>query len=99
MTHTIRFLDPVSETARRPLACGGVIMGAVFPPAGSNPGRNPWAWRLFYFGDQPAREGRAKDEDTAKGHLMAALAMTLAHAGLRPDPAHVDFHDQKVGCE
>ena len=59
-------------------------MGAVFPPVGNNPGRNPWAWRLFSFGANPARDGRAKDEQAAKDHLLDALAITLAEAGLVP---------------
>lgn len=59
-------------------------MGAVFPPAGNNPGKNPWVWRLFSFGANMARDGRAKDEQTAKSHLLAALALTLAEAGLVP---------------
>ena len=86
MTHTIRFLPPAYEGARIVLACGALRVGAVFPPAGNNPGQNPWVWRLFSFGEQPARDGRAKDETTAKGHLMAALALTLEMASLCPIP-------------
>jgi hypothetical protein len=80
----IRFAAPVYPGGRHCLLCGSVTMGAVFPPVGNNPGRNPWAWRLFSFGANPAREGRAKDETTAKGYLVEALALTLAEAGLQP---------------
>ena len=92
----LRFAAPLYPGGRHCLLSGSVTMGAVFPPAKSG---GKWRWTLFQFGANPARNGEAKDEAAAKGHLMAALAMTLAHAGLRPDPAHVDFHDQKVGCE
>jgi len=81
---TIRFAAPVYPGGRHCLLCGSVTMGAVFPPVGNDPGRNPWVWRLFSFGANPARDGRAKDETTAKGHLMAALALTLAEAALLP---------------
>lgn len=80
----IRFAAPLHEGGRHCLLCGSVTMGAVFPPVGSNPGKNPWTWRLFSFGANMARDGRAKDEQTAKGHLLAALALTLAEAGLVP---------------
>lgn len=80
----IRFADPIYEGGRQYLLCGSVTMGAVFPPLGINSGRSPWVWRLFPFGAGQAREGRAKDEQTAKGHLLAALAITLAEAGLVP---------------
>ena len=80
----IRFAAPVHPGGRHCLLCGSVTMGAVFPPAGNDPGSNPWVWRLFGFGANPAREGRAKTAETAKGHLLAALALTLAEAGLRP---------------
>ena len=84
MADHIRFAAPVYEGGRHCLLCGSVTMGAVFPPVGNNPVRNPWAWRLFSFGANPARDGHAKDEQTAKGQLLAALAITLAEAGLVP---------------
>ena len=80
MADTIRFAAPIHEGGRHCLLCGSVTMGAVFPPVGSG----TWGWRLFSFGANPARNGLAKDEQTAKGHLMAALALTLAEAGLAP---------------
>jgi len=80
----IRFAAPLHEGGRHCLLCGGIIMGAVFPPVGNDPGKNPWVWRLFSFGANPARDGRAKDEQGAKGHLLAAPALTLAEAGLGP---------------
>ena len=84
MNDTIRFAAPIHEGGRHCLLCGSVTMGAVFPPDKLRPGRNPWTWRLFGFGANPARDGNSKDEQTAKGHLMAALALTLAEAGLAP---------------
>lgn len=80
----IRFAAPLHPGGRICLLCGSVTVGAVFPPVGNNPGRNPWAWRLFSFGANPVRDGRAKDETTAKGHLTAAFALTLAEARLQP---------------
>ena len=84
MPGDIAFDQPSYPGGRIPLRCGDIMVGAVFPPAGNNPGRNPWAWRLFAFGDQPAWDGRAASEDRARGHLTAALALTLARAGLCP---------------
>lgn len=81
---TIRFAAPVYPNGRHCLLCGSVTVGAVFPPMGNNPGKAPWVWRLFSFGANPAREGRAKDETTAKGHLVAAFTLTLFEAGLQP---------------
>lgn len=75
----IRFAAPIFPGGRHCLLCGSVTVGAVFPPAG---GADKWRWRLFPFGANPSREGRAKDEVTAKGHLTAAFALTLAEAGL-----------------
>jgi hypothetical protein len=92
----IRFAAPLYPGGRHCLLAGSVTMGAVFPPAST---KGKWRWTLFQFGASPSRQGTAKDEAAAKGHLMAALAITLASAGLRPDPAHVDFSDQKVGSE
>jgi hypothetical protein len=84
---TIRFAAPVYPGGRHCLLCGSVTMGAVFPPL-HDPGTAnqnlAWVWRLFSFGANPARDGRAKDETTAKGHLLAALALTLAEAALLP---------------
>lgn len=83
---TIRFAAPIYPGGRICLLCGNVTVGAVFPPVGNNPGRNPWVWRLFSFGANPARDGRAKDEASAKGHLLTAFAATLREAGLAPMP-------------
>jgi len=80
---TIRFAASEYSGGCHCLLCGSVTMGAVYPPLG-DPGRNPWGWRLFSFGANPAREGCAKDETTAKGYLVEALALTLAEAGLVP---------------
>jgi hypothetical protein len=62
-------------------------MGAVFPPATHG---KKWRWSLFSFGANHAREGQARDEATAKGHLMAAFALTLAEAGLAPMEGYLD---------
>lgn len=78
----IRFADPPFQGGRHCLMCGSVTVGAVFPPFASESGR--WRWRLFSFGANPSREGSAKDENTAKGHLISAFAITLADAGLTP---------------
>jgi hypothetical protein len=86
MPDRIRFAAPVYLGGRICLLSGSVTMGAVFPPVGSNPGRNPWEWMLFQFGANPVRKGHAPDEATAKGHLLSALALTLAEAGLAPIP-------------
>lgn len=75
----LRFAAPLYPGGRHCLMCGSVTMGAVFPPAGSDP---RWRWRLLGFGANPSRDGAAKDEPTAKGHLMAALSLTLAEARL-----------------
>lgn len=95
-THTLRDLDaeqqPVIVFAaskysggRHSLLCGEITMGAVVPPISQC---SRWVWRLFSFGSNPPREGQAKDETEAKGHLAAALALTLKSAGLKPaDPA------------
>ncbi len=80
MADAIRFAAPLTEGGRHCLLCGSITMGAVFPPVGGG----TWVWRLFAFGANQSRDGRAKDEKTAKGHLMAALALTLAEAGLAP---------------
>jgi len=85
--HPIRFAAPVYPGGRHYLLCRSVTMGAVYPPLG-DPGTAKqnfaWVWRLFPFGANPGHEGRAKDETTAKGHLVEALALTLAEAGLAP---------------
>ena len=81
----VRFAAPVYPGGRHCLLCGSITVGAVFPPAGA--GR--WRWSLFGFGANPARAGGAKDEATAKGHLMAAFALTLVEAGLQPVPDEV----------
>lgn len=88
MSQTIRFAAPIYPGGRHRLLCGCVTMGAVFPPSLPN---DKWRWRLFGFGANPAREGEAKDEATAKGHLSGALALTLAEAGLstiKTDPTN-----------
>ncbi len=77
----LRFVAPVYPGGRHCLLCGSVTVGAVFPPVGAE---TKWRWRLFPFGANPSREGNAKDEQTAKGHLTAAFALTLAEAGLVP---------------
>lgn len=80
MADLIRFAAPLHEGGRHCLLCGTVTMGAVFPPVGGG----TWVWRLFSFGANQPRDGLAKDEQTAKGRLLAALALTLAQAGLTP---------------
>ena len=90
MADQIRFAAPVYEGGRRCLLCGSVTMGAVFPPTSDKAGRNHWRWSLFPFGANGAHEGRAKDEATAKGHLLAAFAITLAEAGLTPIATEAD---------
>ena len=86
MADPIRFAAPVYLGGRICLLSGSVTVGAVYPPVGSNPGRNQWEWVLFQFGANPIRRGHASDEATAKGHLLSALAITLAEAGLAPIP-------------
>lgn len=81
---TIRFAAPMSPEGRHSLLCGSATMGAVYPPAGTECGETEWVWQLFDFGENPRRLGRAKDEATAKGHLVASLALTLVDAGLAP---------------
>ena len=81
MTATIRFAAPIYPGGRHCLLSGSVTMGAIFPPPRTG---EKWRWRLFAFGANHAREGEAKDESTAKRHLTAALALTLAEAGLTP---------------
>ncbi|MDN5786519.1 hypothetical protein [Pseudorhodobacter sp.] len=84
---TLRFAAPIYPGGRHCLLCGAMTAGAVFPPLEdprSAKKNSDWVWRLFPFGANPAREGRAKDEATAKGHLTAAFAITLAEAGLMP---------------
>jgi hypothetical protein len=83
MADRIRFAAPVYHGGRICLLSGSVTMGAVFPPVTT---RQPWRWRLFQFGANPPRDGEAKDAATAKGHLLSALALTLAEAGLAPIP-------------
>ncbi|WWT39629.1 hypothetical protein [Microcystis phage Mel-JY03] len=81
---TIRFLPPSYNGGRHLLMCGEIEAGAVFPPVGSDPGRNPWVWR-FWLGGIDARNdrhGRASSEEKAKAALMAALADWLEKAGL-----------------
>lgn len=80
MADTIRFAAPLTEGGRHCLLCGSITMGAVFPPGSGG----KWVWRLFSFGANQPCEGLAKDEQTAKGRLLAALALTLAKAGLAP---------------
>jgi hypothetical protein len=86
VSETIRFIPPKYEGGRILLMCGEVDAGAVFPPVGNNPGKNPWVWR-FWLGGIDARndrEGRASTEEKAKAALMEALAQWLAKAGLEP---------------
>ncbi len=81
----IRFLPATYEGGRRLLMCGEIEAGAVFPPVGSNPGRNAWAWR-FWLGGIDARNDRhgfAGTEDRAKAALTITLEEWLSRAGLR----------------
>ena len=80
MTQTIRFAAPIYPAGRHCLLCGNVTMGAAFPPGDS---RSLWVWRLFSFGARQPRIGASKTEAAAKDALLAALADTLAEAGLR----------------
>lgn len=70
--------------------CGQVRAGAIFPPVGNDPGKNPWAWRFWLAGTdaQSARDGRAASELAAKNRLMAELQDWLRRAGL--EVAHAD---------
>ena len=82
---TIRFAPPVNASARRLLMCGQIEAGAVFPPVGSNPGKNPWHWR-FWMGGIDARNDRygyAGTEEKAQAALMRELEAWLEKAGLR----------------
>lgn len=98
MSHTIRFAAPIYPGGRHCLLCGSITVGAVFPPQG-DPGTArqnlAWVWRLFQFGANQPREGRCGDEATAKGHLTAALALTLAEAGLVPVEADPTDREEK----
>ena len=61
----------------------------------STPEEHKMAMDAIGFGTKPAREGEAKDEATAKGHLTAALALTLAEAGLVPIEADPTNREEK----
>ncbi|NBE05963.1 hypothetical protein [Paragemmobacter ruber] len=69
---TIRFQPSDYAGGRILLMCGQVQAGAVFPPASSNPGKHPWAWR-FWLGGQPTLEGRASTEQAAKNALLSTF--------------------------
>ena len=90
MSHTIRFAAPIYPGGRHCLLSGSVTMGAIFPPPRAG---GKWRWLLLSFGANHAREGNAKDETTAKGHLLSALALTLAEAGLIPIGEESDSND------
>lgn len=75
----LRFAAPVYPGGRHCLLCGSVTVGAVFPPVGAD---TRWRWRLFGFGANPAREGRAKSEALAKAELQTAFKGTLTDANL-----------------
>lgn len=80
----IRFAAPVYPDGRHCLLYGSVTVGAAFPPVGRG---GKWRWHIFQFGANPPREGTAKSEAEAKGHLLAAFALTLSDASLAPNKA------------
>ncbi|MBA4352940.1 MAG: hypothetical protein C0427_17035 [Rhodobacter sp.] len=63
--------------------CGQVQAGAVFPPAGSEPGKHPWVWRFWIGGITGTKEGRASTEQAAKNVLLSVLRDWIRLAGLQ----------------
>lgn len=78
----IRFLPSDYPGGRILLMCGQVQAGAVFPPAGSNPGKHPWVWR-FWIRGYPTKEGRGGTEQAAKNALLATLHDWIRLASLQ----------------
>ncbi|HMO09154.1 MAG TPA: hypothetical protein PKD10_16115 [Paracoccaceae bacterium] len=79
---TARFQPQEHPGDRILLTCGRVDFGAVFPPAGTPPGRHPWVWRLWIGGVTDTRQGRAATELAARSALMAAFRDWLRKAEL-----------------
>ena len=76
----LRFIPSAYPGGRILLRCGGVDVGAVFPPCGDHP--NAWAWRVWATRDGFARGGRTKWEMSAKHAALEEFREFLAAAGL-----------------
>lgn len=81
----IRFIPSDYPGGRILLMCGQVQAGAVFPPVGDPPGKQPWVWR-FWLGGQPTKEGRASSERAAKNALVGTLHDWIRLASLKVQP-------------
>ena len=76
----LRFIPSAYPGGRILLRCGGVDVGAVFPPAGDPP--NDWPWWVWVTRDGFAHDGRAKSELAAKNEVLAVFREFLTAAGL-----------------
>jgi len=79
---TARFIPSQYPGGRILLRSGQVDVGAIFPPAGNNPGRNPWVWRLWIWPQAMSKDGRAASELAAKNAMLRAWADTCQRLGL-----------------
>lgn len=85
MTASLTFASPNYPSGRILLKLGKHEVGAVFPPVGGPPGRQPWVWRFWTIGNGLWRgktDGRAKTELAAKNALLARAEQWLRDAGL-----------------
>lgn len=80
---TTRIGPPRAPAARHPIMSGGVMVGALFPPAREG---QQWQWTLFQLGARHTKSGYANTQTAATNAALAAWRAWLRDAELTETP-------------